>query len=152
VVSGKKPDLKIIEARLKADNILCEALPVSYGFHSTLIDPAKEYFLAQLQTLSLQKPLIPFISCASGHAMPSITRQHFWDVIRQPIHFQKTLQQCEQQNPAFYLDAGPAGTLTTFVKYNFPTVSPPKSFAVLTPFGQDMKNLENVAATVFSLN
>ena len=143
VVSGRNANLQKIKTLLTEKNITLQSLPVSYAFHSSLIDNAKTDFLSAIQQLTLKNSRIGFISCARANTLTSFSTDYFWEVTRSPIQFQNTIQNFEQQNAALYLDLGPSGTLATFVKYNLAPSSQSKPLSILTPFGQDKKNLDN---------
>ena len=63
-----------------------------------------------------------------------------------PNDFDLTIQMLEKRASYTYLDLGPSGTLATFVKYNLHNQSCSKSFSILNPFGQDVRNLEKLKA------
>lgn len=144
VVSGLKEKIAQIDNQLRQNQIATQLLPVSYAFHSTLIEEAKEPFLKFSETLQLNKPNIPFFSCADATQLACITSSHFWEVVLKPIYFQKTIKQLESHQPAIYIDVGPSGTLATFVKYNLNEVSQSKYLPILTPYGSGEKNLSEV--------
>lgn len=148
VVSGQQDHLKIIRNKLKEKNILSQMLPVSHAFHSSLIDEAKTPFLNSIQQLKLENPKIPFISCADAKNLISVSHNHFWKIIRSPILFENVIQDLEKQQAVLYLDVGPSGTLANFVKYNLSSTSQSKQLALLTPFGDEIKNLENALNSI----
>jgi acyl transferase domain-containing protein len=65
-------------------------------------------------------------------------------MIRKPILFQGAIQTIEKEQEHVYLDLGPSGTLSTFAQKNISARSRSRSFMTLTPFGQDVANLEMV--------
>jgi trans-AT polyketide synthase/acyltransferase/oxidoreductase domain-containing protein len=145
VVSGKPESLKEIEKFLRQKNLAYQSLPVSVAFHSALIEPAAPIYTDFLKQKTSHPPKIPLISCASADdILTSLPQNHLWDVIRKPIRFQQTVQRLENQQAYVYLDIGPSGTLANFVKYNLTKQSQSKTFPILTPFGQNLKNLEKV--------
>jgi len=144
VVAGKPRALSNIQAFLKEKEISYQLLAVSQGFHSSLIDPAAAGYINFLNTLTLNEPRVLFTSCSQANILPSIPQNYFWEIIRLPIQFQKTVQILEESGSYIYLDLGPSGTLATFVKYNLDNQSRSKSLSILTPFGQDVRNLEKL--------
>lgn len=141
VISGKLEELTRITKLLKEKDIASQLLPVSYGFHSTLIDAAETDFLENLSIANSLPMLIPLISCTNVTLLTSLTKQHLWDVIRKPILFQATIEYLEAKQPALYIDVGPSGTLGTFIKYNLGTHSLSKYISLLTPFSEDLNKL-----------
>ncbi|MCL6589521.1 MAG: acyltransferase domain-containing protein [Firmicutes bacterium] len=142
VVSGEVESINEICRFLKTSGIIHQLLPVSFGFHSACIEPAGGVYQELLRTKSFQKPTLPYISCVFGNQLTGIPDNYFWDVVRQPIQFQKAIGTIEKQSGNIYLDLGPSGTLTNFTKQNLVPGSLSKCFSIMTPFGQDLKNLE----------
>ena len=144
VISGQIDRLKSIAQCLKEHCISYQLLPVSQAFHSSLIDPAAEIYTEYLNQKSYKPPQIHFISCTYATVLTKINTGYFWEVVRKPIEFQKTLRELEKSGNYIYLDLGPSGTLANFVKYNLPENSGSQSLAILSPFGQDLNNLRRV--------
>jgi len=144
VVSGKRQSLKDIETFLQAQNIIYQSLPVSVGFHSSVIDPAAPIYANFIRHKIYQSPQIPFISCVYAEKLTSMPQHYFWEVIRKPILFQQTVQHLEEQQAPIYLDLGPSGTLANFVKYNLTKHSQSQCFQILTPFAPSLPQLEKV--------
>ncbi|MEW5804471.1 MAG: acyltransferase domain-containing protein [bacterium] len=148
VVSGDRKSLSDIQILLEEKKIIFQMLDVSRGFHSSLIDPAAAAYKNFLNTLVLDDPNICFISCSHANVLPFLPRDYFWETVRAPIYFQKTIQVLEEQAPYLYLDLGPSGTLASFVKYNLSEKSTSRSLPLLNPFGQDLKNLSRLKDTL----
>ena len=142
IVSSRIQNLHRIEGYLKEKHISYQALPVTKAFHSSFIDPAEGVYKDFLKQRSYGPPKIPFVSCTYATLLTEIKNGYFWDVVRKPIQFQKALLELERNKDCIYLDLGPSGTLANFVKYNLAKDSKSKSLAVMSPFGQDLKNLE----------
>lgn len=134
VISGKNDALRRVEEFLKNQEIVHMSLPVSQAFHSAWIDPAKEMINDFLKQQTIQQPKIPMISCVGADEISVLKTGHFWDIIQEPIAFQKTIQHLEKQQHYLYIDVGPSGTLSNFVKYNISDHSGSKIFSFLTPF------------------
>lgn len=150
VVSGETHHLMNIETYLIQQQMNFQALAVNHGFHSSLINAAAPEFLNFINSYTLQNPRVRFMSCANSDFLVHPSSAHFWDIIRLPIQFQKTLEALEKKRNYHYIDVGPSGTLATFVKYNLHPTSSSQTFSILTPFGQDIKNLETLLDAVTS--
>ncbi|MBT7589451.1 MAG: ACP S-malonyltransferase [Candidatus Scalindua sp.] len=144
VVSGKNENLKLIQDYLDKRSISYLLLPVSFAFHSSLIDPCKSTCLPFLKQWRFSPPRVPFISCSRAGILAEPGYDYFWEVLRKPIEFQKAILALEKEQEYIYLDLGPSGTLDTFVKYILFNDSGSESFSVLNPFGQDLRNLEKI--------
>jgi bacillaene synthase trans-acting acyltransferase len=144
VISGFTEEILTIENDLKMKEILFQALPVKYGFHSKNINPMEKQYKEFLATFKLKKPAIPYISCKESDFVEVLTPTHFWDVIRQPILFEKTIKKLEDQSESYYIDLSPFSTLSNFVKQNLVTDSGSQCYSIMTPFHQDVKNLKAI--------
>ncbi len=139
-----------IERELKQRTIASQRLDVSHAFHSRLIDPAAHEFLAGIRDLDLAADARPVACCARARTLSSLEPVDFWDAVREPIRFRDTIAHLENAGPYRYIDVGPSGTLATFVKYALPASSRSTAHQILSPFGQDVKNLANLLALVAS--
>jgi bacillaene synthase trans-acting acyltransferase len=151
VISGFTEPLMAIEDYLKTKEILFQSLPVKYGFHSDNINPLENPYKEFLATLRVKRPTIPFISCNSGGFTEIFSAEHFWNVIRQPILFQKTIAKLESNQENIYIDLGPLGTLMNFVKQNVAKGSISQYYSIMTPFQQDLKNIEKIKNLIVNL-
>jgi bacillaene synthase trans-acting acyltransferase len=149
IISGERVRLLKIEEYLKTKNFIFQVLPVRYGFHSSNIAPIESEYAAFLSKLSFKKPKIPVISCSLSGCATDFSDKYFWEIIRQPIYFQKTIINLEEQGQFKYIDLGPSGTLANFVRKNLSRDSFSQSYDVLNPFGQDIKKLETVKGSFY---
>jgi trans-AT polyketide synthase/acyltransferase/oxidoreductase domain-containing protein len=148
VVSGAPGAIASIEAYLDERGIGFLHLPVSFGFHSARIDPCETALRSLLEGWRFLEPQIRFISCQRGEAMSALTSDHWWDVVRRPVEFQRTIETLERRQPCVYVDLGPTGTLANFAKQNFRDDSASEAFPVLSPFGKESARLERVLASL----
>jgi bacillaene synthase trans-acting acyltransferase len=148
IISGDREKLVNVEEYLKSREVLFQTLPVRYGFHSSNIDPVEGEYKQFLGKFLLKKPNVPIISCLNEQ-VTEFYPDHFWNVIRQPIYFQKVILKLEQDCQLHYIDLGPSGTLANFVRNNLRKDSLSQVYDVLTPFGQDTKKLERLKERVF---
>ena len=144
VLSGRSDKLLAIEKHLKQQEIVCVALPVLQALHSSLIDPAGQVYRMILKGHPLAPPRIPFQSGLLGTRLSQLPDSYLWDVVREPIHLPKALQALERERPHVYLDLGPAGTMANFVKRNLAYGTRSESFATMTMFHQDVKNVNMI--------
>ena len=145
-VSANAQYLGEIEDALHQRRINFQRLPVRFAFHSEGIDGARERFTAYLDALASTEAHIPMMCCCKARPLRTIGKHYLWEVVRHPIRFQETIAMLEQQQPHRYIDAGPSGTLTTFLKYGLPRDTGSTVHTTLTPFGTDVKNLASLTA------
>ncbi|HYC89894.1 MAG TPA: acyltransferase domain-containing protein [Thermoanaerobaculia bacterium] len=148
VVTAKRPELAEVEAELRTRGIGHQKLPVSFAFHSRWIDEAKAPFVSFMRSVPRKRGRLPLVCCDRVGVVDELTDEYLWDVVRRPIRFREAIARIEQQGPHRYIDAGPAGTLATFLKYSLPKSTASTVHAILTPYGLDRKNLAAVSAAV----
>lgn len=145
-VSAAQSDLAGIEAALKQRGITHQRLAVSYAYHSRWIDNAQEQFEWFMRTVPLTPGTLPLVCCEQGRTLTALAPDFFWRVVRRPIRFREALAHLEQGGSCRYIDVGPSGTLATFVKYALAPSSASSAHPILTPYGQDQKNLAALVA------
>lgn len=144
VISGHREEVLGVEEYLKTKDILFQALPVRYGFHSRNIDPIENDYKKFLSSISMKKPQIRICSCMLGKHIESIAPKYFWDIARKPISFQKTILDLEKSQCFNYIDLGPYSTLAGFIKQNLSKDSESQCFSVMTPFHQDIQHMQKI--------
>ncbi len=148
VVSAAVQQLALVEAMLTERGVVHQRVPVGYAFHSRWFDPARQACLRIFSNMAARPPAIPLVCCAQAAPLPLPDAQAWWQVLRQPIDFQQTVRRLETQGPFTYVDAGPSGTLATFLKYLLPADARQRVHAILGPMGRDAQAL---AATIHAL-
>ena len=148
VVTGGSGGLEEVTTFLKERGIIYQQLPVSHAFHSSLIDPASLSYKSYLTTKKFFPANMPFISCLEGRYLGNIRSSYLWDVARKPILFREVIGLLEQEGDVLYLDLGTGGTLANFAGRNFRNGSGASSFSVITPFHNELKNLEKIRNAV----
>jgi acyl transferase domain-containing protein len=148
VVSGLKNEIARVAETLRRQDVTHQVLPVSMAFHSSLVDGVQDVFVRTFGERAYRQPRMPVISCAAtpygpeAETFPRFSAPYWWNVIRQPIEFQRALIRLARRHPAaLYLDLGPSGNMATFTKYNFPADHHDRILPVMTPFGHDVENL-----------
>lgn len=148
VVSAKRAELEQLEAGLTVRGIGYQRLPVSFAFHSQWIDRARESFFSFVRSVPRRTGRLALACCDSASVVTDLPETYFWDVVRHPIQFREMIARLERDGARRYIDVGPAGTLSTFLKYLLPASSASTVQTVLTPFGGDRRNLDAVLASV----
>ena len=151
VVSGAVQKIDAIIRQLKQQDIIFQRLPVSYAFHSSMIEPCKPDFIKYLGSIAHHRPKIAFVSSTTASTLLSVNIDHFWQVIRRRILFEQTLKAMTRSNEYIYLDLGPSGTLKSFVN-NIHAGVKSASYAVMSPFGGELERLNNVVCDIRKKN
>jgi bacillaene synthase trans-acting acyltransferase len=137
VVAATWDKCDAIESALRDRSVHCQRLPVTFAFHSRWIDEARRKFEPFMESVALKPARLPVMCCDHAQLLTRLQPNYFWDVTRNPIRFQESVAKLEQSGTYRYIDAGPAGTLATFLKYGLPTGSASKAQPVLTRYGRD---------------
>jgi acyl transferase domain-containing protein len=144
VVSGSHKSLIAIKARLDDLSIVSLLLPVQHGFHSPLVDPIEAEFRQFVERIPTHAPRLPLYSAAHVGAMEQPDGQYFWDVIRKKVDFHGLLKQMTVGSDFHFVDVGPTGTLSTFIKYGFDGRVP--HAASMNQFGKNLKTVSKLVA------
>lgn len=144
-VAGRNSDLEAWAGQLKHNEVQYVKLPVRHPFHSPLIEPVKAVFTDLMETLTYQKAtLTTFVSGIYAREQPVLSANYFWEVARQYANIPALIRYFESVGPVSYLDLGPSGTMGTFARYNLEKDTESRIFTLMTPFGREMKHLEQL--------
>jgi trans-AT polyketide synthase/acyltransferase/oxidoreductase domain-containing protein len=141
LVAGATESLDRVENLLRQHGVSYQRLAVSQGFHSSLMDPAEAGFKRAVQKLRTRPPRYPIYSCVDGGVVSGLSQEYAWRVLRQPMRFDLAIEPLLARRPLF-IDLGPSGTLHNFIKRYLPEYPEADALAVMTPFGQDSRNLD----------
>ena len=144
VMSGLSEDIRYLQEALNQKNITSQRLPVNYGFHTELMDPLEEKFKQLVRRINFSSIRIPIISSLKAKVVQKVSDDYFWEVIRQPVEFEKTISWMIQEDDYFFIDVGPSGSLATFVKYLLPANSNSIHMEMMNQFGKDIHSLEKL--------
>jgi bacillaene synthase trans-acting acyltransferase len=147
VVSAKQDRLADIELGLKNRSVTFQRLPVSIAFHSQWIDCAKAPFESLTNSIRRTSGKLPLMCCDQAVLLDALPDNYFWKVARHPIRFREAITELEREGAYRYIDAGPAGTLATFLKYSLPAASKSSVHSILTPYGHDQKKFAALLAS-----
>ena len=148
VVSGLPKDIQYLREGLKEKNKISQILPVKYGFHTELIDSIEEEYKELVRKLNPAAIGIPIISSLKNERIQEVNVDYFWEVIRHPVDFEKTIDWVLKLGDFVFIDVGPSGSLATFVKYILPANSESLSLQMLNQFGKDLNSLEKLRTSL----
>ncbi len=147
VVSGRQEEIERLRAFLQLRGVGCYLLPVDYGFHSHLVDPAQSGFMELSRQIRFGAPSQPIASAVAGiHA--TVDGEHLWNVIRRPVHFEGTVREVIWRGDFFFVDVGPSGSLAAYVKYILPPQSSSRYASAMNRFGRDTNSLRMLQTAV----
>ncbi len=146
VVSGERASLLAVKQRLSQQGIVSLLLPVEHAFHSSGVDTIEQAFCAFAHTLTCHPARLPVYSAMQGTSVERWESNRFWRVVREPADFYGLVNGMPGRENTCFIDLGPAGTLSTFLKYGF--ADRLQHRAAINQFG---RNVETVSALVNSV-
>lgn len=144
VVTGPVASVQRLQEALLRDGVVHQLLAVKYGFHTPMLEPLKSQVTGMAQKLNFSPLRIPFVSCEEGSVYDAGTpverwSQHLWSMSRQPVAFDATIKRLLEKGDFHFVDVGPSGTLSTFVKYLLSSTSASTFGDVINAFGRDQQ-------------
>jgi acyl transferase domain-containing protein len=142
VVTGPVEAIAPLREALTRDGVVHQTLAVKYGFHTEMQSALKAPFMALAEKLDFAPLRTPMVSCLDGrvhdgNSDPRGWPRRMWATFRQPVEFGATVRSLLDRGDFHFLDVGPSGTLSTFIKYLLPADSVSTFCDVITPFGRD---------------
>lgn len=116
---GKKEDVVAFVEKLKEQNIRAVALNVSHAFHSHLMDPILQKFVAFAQQINFNAPEIPVISNLTGKEITAqdLNAEYFANHIRNAVQFSNGIEYLQNElHIDIYLEVGPNPVLINLAK------------------------------------
>lgn len=118
-VSGDNASLDAVAARLKEASIVSVRLPLEYPFHSPLMAPMEPAFRALFEGVRIDPPRMPLYSSSTASLLREVDAGHYWNVGFRPVNFHAAIAAIAAEGPCRFVDIGPAGSLSSFIKYGF---------------------------------
>jgi amino acid adenylation domain-containing protein len=123
VVSGPHEAVGRLEDELTGAGVVHRRLHTSHAFHSAMMDPILEPFLAEVRKISLNPPRLSYISGTTGTWIsaeeatdPAYWARHF----REPVRFSQGVSQLRDKEDCVLLEVGPGNVLATLAKQHAP--------------------------------
>lgn len=120
VASGPTAAIDALEARLAERQVVTRRLRTSHAFHSAMMDPILEPFIAEVRKFKLHPPQIPCISNVSGTWLTddqALDHAYWAQHLRQGVRFNDGVQTLLQRDPAqVLLELGPGNGLARLAR------------------------------------
>ncbi|MBW4630836.1 MAG: SDR family NAD(P)-dependent oxidoreductase [Iphinoe sp. HA4291-MV1] len=119
VVSGPRSAIDELHNSLTEQGVDCRHLHTSGAFHSQMMEPIIEPFIAQIKKINLKAPQIPFVSNVTGTwiTVAETTDPSYWAKhLRQTVRFAEGIALFLQKPEQILLEVGPGRTLTTLAR------------------------------------
>ncbi|MCC5979425.1 MAG: acyltransferase domain-containing protein [Salinarimonas sp.] len=132
-------------ARLAEREITAAALPVPYGFHSSLIDPAAPACRAMFAEITPRDAAIPCLSACFGEVLDPATPDLLWRIVRDRMNVMQVCRSPLLSEGADYIDLSPSGALAALIRQNT-APGPGRRIAItLSPMGGNAGRFDSVA-------
>lgn len=121
VISGTSSDIQRLETQFRQADILCGHLRTSHAFHSMLMEPMIEPFLASMKQIKLSPPEIPFVSNVSGDWITDVeaVNPRYWaNHVRHTVRWADGLDKLLQNPHWVLLEVGPGDTLKSLAQHH----------------------------------
>jgi acyl transferase domain-containing protein/acyl carrier protein len=119
VVAGPAEAVQALERELVGRDISCRRLHTSHAFHSAMMEPVLEPFLARLRRVRFSAPTVPYLSNLSGAWITAeqATSPDYWARhLRAPVRFAEGLAILAQEPALALLEVGPGQMLATLAR------------------------------------
>jgi polyketide synthase PksJ len=119
VVSGPHDVIHRLDEQLKEKEFETTRLHTSHAFHSAMMDPVLEPLKAEFAGITVNNPLIPYISNVTGDWITrrDLEAPDYWGThCRGTVHFSKGLEKLLALQAPLFLEVGPGKALSTFVR------------------------------------
>lgn len=143
VLSGTRQEMTSIKEQLIAEEISFIALKTSHAFHSGMMEVIIDDFEKVLNSIQLNKPVIPVISNLTGEVLTAeqATSPAYWSGhILGTVQFEKGIKQLIAMDHTLFIEVGPGRTLATFFKKS---QNPALENAVLTTIKHPKEQVED---------
>jgi acyl transferase domain-containing protein len=122
VLSGRRPALAVVLARLAAAGYESRPLQVAQAFHSPLMEPILAPLGAAIAAAGPRPPGPGLVSDLSGEpAGPEVSELGYWQRhAREPVRFAKGVQALYAQGCRLFVEVGPGSTLLSLARRVLP--------------------------------
>ncbi|MGK5631062.1 type I polyketide synthase, partial [Streptomyces sp. URMC 123] len=114
VVSGPAEAVERLVRRLADEGVEARRLRTAHAFHSALLDPVVEEFVAALREVRLHSPAVPWLSNVTGTWITAeqATDPRYWGRhLREPVRFADGLRALREAPGRPLVEVGPGATL-----------------------------------------
>ncbi|WP_405547571.1 type I polyketide synthase [Streptomyces phaeochromogenes] len=122
VVSGIRDEVLDLRERLVAAGTSAKLLDVDHAFHSPLMDPVLDEFVASIGKFPAGRMEIPVVSARTGReaTLQELTSVAHWvRHIREPVRFHDAVEHARTAGGDVFLEVGPGSTLASITKDAF---------------------------------
>ncbi|BBB01307.1 polyketide synthase [Actinacidiphila reveromycinica] len=118
VVSGEESAVLAVGEHFKALGVKTTRLRVSHAFHSVLMEPMLDDFLAAIADVSFSEPQIPVVSNLTGEPADMTSPKYWAQQVRSAVRFADGLAWLTAHGVDAFVEAGPDAVLAGLVDLN----------------------------------
>ena len=114
IVSGARESIHDLEQQLSRKGLLCRKVQTTHAFHSSMMEPAFDLLVKEVQRIKLKPPSIPYISNVTGYwiteaqaTAPTYWAQHMCA----PVRFGDGIAPLLENQERVFLEVGPGHSL-----------------------------------------
>jgi epothilone polyketide synthase C len=112
VVSGRADGLRALLARLSADGVRCQELPVSHAFHSPLMNSVAESLRLAAREATCGAPTVPLVSTLTGAVLDQAPDTDHWvEHALEPVRYAAGIAALSDLGVSAFLEVGPGSAL-----------------------------------------
>ncbi|WP_277397938.1 non-ribosomal peptide synthetase/type I polyketide synthase [Paraburkholderia sp. Ac-20340] len=119
VLAGPAEHIDAVQTTLENKGLRCKRVATSHAFHSAMLDPVLDRFLATVSQVELRAPQIPYITNVTGtwvtHAQAT-DPAHWVRHMRQTVRFAEGLDTLLQTPDGLFVEVGPGHTFTSIIR------------------------------------
>ena len=132
-------------AHLVACNVKAAALPVPYGFHSSLIDPAAPACRQMFAEITPRAGGIDCLSACFGGLIKHETPDLLWRIVRDRMDVMRVCAADQLAEGADFIDLSPSGALAALIRQNTAPGRARRIAITLSPMGGNAGRFDGVA-------
>jgi acyl transferase domain-containing protein len=139
VLSGTHAAVEAVQKQLKDAGVQSHVLVTSHAFHSSMMDPILDAFTAQVASVPLKAPTLPFVSNVTGTWITAeqATSPRYWaQHLRGAVRFADGLHALFSDPKRVLLEVGPGQVLGRLAKRH-PGYTPTRAVLASMPPPQD---------------
>lgn len=144
VVAGPAEEIQQLREQLESKQVRCNLLKTSHAFHSAMMEPIVEQFVAAVRRVTLKPPQVHYISNVTGdwiHAEEATNPDYWGQQLRQTVRFAEGIRVLQQLPERVFLEVGPGRVLSTLVRQATSGQTMPNVFASLRSFQEQQHDL-----------
>ena len=120
-VAGPHEAIDELERELKPQGLMLRRLQTSHAFHSAMMEPILQPFIAEVSRATLRAPAMPYLSNVTGEWIKAeeATDPAYWARhIRQTVLFNNGVSEIFKNPERLLLEVGPGNALTVLARHH----------------------------------